>query len=214
MLNGSKLLQLVFPRNGTKGAYLLKGVETTDPCCHRNLDDDSPMEHVFVAKLTGLDSPSTSPLKRIVAVSKCKRRIAVADWDIVRLYAIEPDAFLYKEKGSLTPGTSSTRVSISYKACKAEEPAHGDEAYTTRTAHGYYHSYLRIRGHRKRLVGLDCVQLPSRGVVYTMEFQGDSELWAFTDRGLVKWYWGEGRTANRETRALKPASFDSINLFV
>ncbi|KAE9987569.1 hypothetical protein EG328_002210 [Venturia inaequalis] len=209
----NSLLQLVFPRNGTKGAYLLKGVETTEPCRHRTLDDDSAMEHIFVAKLNGLDSPSTSPLKRIVVVSKCKRRIAIADWDIVRLYAIEPDAFFYKEKGSLAPGTSSTCVANSYKAFRAEEPVHDDEAYTTRTAHGYYHSYLRIKGHRKRLVGLDPVQLPRQGVVYTMEFQGDSELWAFTDKGLVKWYWGEGRTANRETRVLGPAVLDDFDMF-
>lgn len=208
MLNNSKLLQIVFPQNGTKGVYLLKGVETTDPCRHRSLDDELPMEHVFVAKLTGLDSPSTSPLKRIVVVSKCKRRIAIADWDVVRLYSIDPDAFFYKEKGSLRPGTSSTCVANSYKAFKAEEPADDDEAYTSRTAHGYYHSYLRIQGSRKRLVALDPTQLPSRGVVYSMEFQGDSELWAFTDAGLVKWYWGEGRTANKETRLWGPHNLD------
>lgn len=158
-----------------------------------------------MAKFIGLDSPSTSPLKRIVAVSKCKRRIAVADWTVVRLYAIEPDAFFYKARGSLKPGTSSTCVANSYKAFKAEEPANDDEAYTTRTAHGYYHSYLRIQGHNKRLVALEPTELPSRGVVYSMEFQGDSELWALTDTGLVKWYWGEGRTANRERRFLGPA---------
>ncbi|TLD37382.1 F-box domain cyclin-like protein [Venturia nashicola] len=219
MQDGSKycinsLLQLVFPQNGTKGAFLLKGVETTDPCRPRNLDNDSPMEHVFVAKFIGLDSPSTSPLKRIVVVSKCKRRIAIADWDIVRLYAIEPDAFLDKKKGSLISGTSSTCVANSYKAFKAEESAPADEAYTSRAAHGYYHSYLRIQGHRKRLVGLDPVQLPSRGVVYTMEFQGDSELWAFTDKGLVKWYWGEGRSANRETRVLGPADLNHLDMSV
>lgn len=162
------------------------------------------MEHVFVAKLIGLDSPSTSPLKRIVALSRCKRRIAIADWDVVKLYAVEPDAFLHKAIGSLQPGTRSTGVSNSYKAFKAEEPADDDEAYTVRTAHGYYHSYLRIQGHEKRLVVLEPTQLPSRGVVYSLEFRGDSELWALTDMGLVKWFWGEGRTGNRESRCLGP----------
>ncbi|QDS75415.1 hypothetical protein FKW77_003247 [Venturia effusa] len=204
------LLQIVFPRTDTKGAYLLKGVETTDPCRHRSIDDDvSPMEHVFVAKLIGLDSPSTSPLKRIVALSKCNRRIAVADWNVVKLYSLEPNAFFDRTSGSLTPGTTSRCIANTYKAFKAEEAADDDEAYTIRTAHGYYHSFLRIQGHQKRLVALEPTHLPSRGVVYELEFQGDSELWAITDIGLVKWYWGEGRTGNRETRVLRPAQDNS-----
>lgn len=199
----------MFPRNGTKAAYLLKGVESVDDCRHRSLDDDfSPLEHVFVAKLLGTDSPSTSPLKRIVAVSKCKKRIAIADWDVVKIYAIDPDAFFIKEKGSLSPGTSSTGLANCYKAFKSEEPIADDEAYTIRTAHGYYHSYLRIKGHQKRLVALEPTELPRRGVVYSMEFQGDSELWASTDSGLVKWYWGVGRTATRERRLLSPVHPD------
>ena len=187
----------------------MKGVESVDDCRRRSLDEDFlPLEHVFVAKLIGTDSPSTSPLKRIIAISKCKRRIAIADWDVVKLYSIEPDAFFHKTKGSLSPGTSSTVATNWYKAFKSEEPAPDDEAYTIRTAHGYYHSYLRIKGHQKRLVALEPTELPNRGVVYSMEFQSDSELWAFTDSGLVKWYWGAGRTATRMGRFLIPVHPD------
>jgi hypothetical protein len=197
----------VFPRN--KGAFILKGVESVDDCRRRSLEDDwSPMEHVFVARLMGTDLPSSSPLKRIVAISKCKKRIAIADWDAVKLYSIEPDAFFTKETGSLPLGNSSTGVANCYKPFKSEEPAVDDEAYTIRTAHGYYHSYLRIKGHQKRLVALEPTELPSRGVVYSMEFHGDSELWAFTDSGFVKWYWGAGRSAMREQRNLVPVHPD------
>lgn len=157
-----------------------------------------------MAKLLGTDSSSTSPLKQIIAMSKCKRRIAIADWDIVKIYAIEPDVFFLREEGSLEPGTCSSGKIKSYKSCSAEEPATDDEAYTIRTAHGYYHSYLRLKGHQKRLVALEPTELPRQGVVYSMEFQGDNELWALTDHGLVKWYWGFGRTANRERRILRP----------
>lgn len=206
-----KLLQLVFPRNGSKAAYLLKSRQAVDVCQHRSLDDENLFtDHVFVAQLMGTDSPSTSPLKRIVAVSKCKRRIAIADWNVVKIFAIEPDAFFNKEKGSLPSGTSSTGVANCYRAFKSEEPAVGDEGYVTRTAHGYHHSYLRIKGHQKRLVALEPTELPSRGVVYSMEFQSDSEMWALTDSGLVKWFWGVGRTSMRERRLLSPVHPDVV----
>jgi hypothetical protein len=186
----------------------MKSVNQEDVCRFWHVGNDAPMgEHMAVAQLLGTEKPSTSPLGRIAAISQKKNRIAIADWDVVRIWSINTAAFCDKKVGSRPRKDGdcdkTTHLKFPFKPMKSEEAENTDDlAYTVRCGHGYYHSYVRI-GKNKRIVALHPVELPNCGVVYSMEFMNESSLWAWTDRGLVKWYWGESREALREERVLR-----------
>jgi hypothetical protein len=203
------MLQLTFqsPYSIAPGVFLMKSVNQEDVCRIWNLSSDTPMaDHIAVAKLLGTEFPSTSPLGSIVAISRKKNRIAIADWDVVKIWSINSAAFCDKKVGSrIAEGSDGDKrhLRFPFKPLKSEEAEDTDDdlAYTTRCGHGYHHSYVRM-GKERRIVALHPVELPRLGVVYSMEFMNEHSLWAWTDRGLVSWYWGRGRRALREEKDL------------
>jgi hypothetical protein len=202
------MLQLAFQDSYSiaPGVFLMKSVNQEDVCRFWNVSHDTPMaDHIAVAKLLGTELPSTSPLGNIVSISRKKNRIAIADWDVVKIWSINPAAFCDKKVGSRTAkgdDRHKSHLKFPFKPLKSEEAEGKDDlAYTTRSGHGYHHSYVRM-GEERRIVALHPVELPPLGVVYTMEFMNEDTLWAWTDRGLVKWYWGIGRNGLREERGL------------
>jgi hypothetical protein len=202
------MLQLTFQSaySVAPGVFLIKSVNQEDVCRSWNVSTDTPMaDHIAVAKLLGTDCPSTSPLGSIVAISRKKNRIAIADWDVVKIWSINTAAFCDKKVGSRNAkgiDCDKRHLRFPFKPLRSEEAEGTDDlAYTTRCGHGYHHSYVRM-GEERRIVALHPVELPRLGVVYSMEFMNEDMLWAWTDRGLVSWYWGSGREALREERDL------------
>jgi hypothetical protein len=152
-------------------------------------------------------------MKRVIALSPDKEWIAIADWDGVKLWGIHTQAFLKQEEGSLPrepEPVSNGTVLPTYagkqnKALQREFHALDDKAYTTNCAQGYFHDHIRIKGTAgQRIVGIRPIELPSRGVVYSLAFAKRNILWAWTERGLVKWAWNKKRGGVREEIAFHP----------
>ena len=214
-LTGVQVLELVVPRQNVDkvpGAYLVKYAEEQDTCSPFDLSIELPaLEYTVVAKLLGSDYKVQSPMGRIIALSSNKEWIAIAHWDRVLLWGIHTKAFFFPSKGSLPEGGHFTLqdgwivtdkwTDKQNKARRQEWAASDDKAYSTNCAQGYFHDHIRIKGdenERQRIVGIRPIELPSRGVVFSMAFAKHNCLWAWTDRGLVKWAWNRKRKGVRE----------------
>jgi hypothetical protein len=128
------------------------------------------LEHVFVAELDGMpDLSNLSSLGLKIAVSPRSERIAIASWKTVKVWALDPLAFLdpvYSLAG--------------------DEGVPGDYAFLEGTGWRYY----ACGNTRRECVLLEPVELPSAGVVYDLRFSGEDELWGWCERGLVRWDFG------------------------
>jgi hypothetical protein len=169
----------------------------------------------------GTDDIKMTRMAPVVAISSSKKRIAIADWNEIKVWSIIPDAFFKKEYGSRLPdpGDNNKMLKGCLKPWKSEQAdtSGSDESYTTRCGHGCYHVYVRVQRTKtgpqrndKRIVALEPIELPNRGVVYSMEFAEDDTLWAWTDKGLVKWHWGGGRDGKRQVMILPKAEHDKM----
>ncbi|KAF2426284.1 hypothetical protein EJ08DRAFT_377351 [Tothia fuscella] len=185
-------LQLSFHNNFSPGVYLVKSVSQKDSSQKWSGLDQLPLaEHVIVGKLIGIENPKVTQLSPPLAFSPKKSRIAIADWDQIRVWSIYPDAFFKKGRGSRIPRPRDRTANLKgcFKPLKSEEAdTTDDKAYTARCGHGYYHSYVCIKPDKyvqnqrdRRIVALEPVELPRRGVVYSMGFDGENSLWAWTD---------------------------------
>lgn len=196
-----------FPR----GAFLVKYAEEQDTCSPFDLSLELPaLEYTVVAMLLGSsgDINTQSPLGNIIALSPDREWVAIAHWNTVKLWGINTSAFFSPEVGSLPaaaltrPTDGAARFTWAEKQNKArrhELGADDDKAYSVNCAQGYYHDHIRLKGdERKRIVGIRPIELPSRGVVFSMAFAKHNILWAWTDRGLVKWAWNKKRRGVRE----------------
>jgi len=192
-------------RNGSMGAFLIKGWEEIQPCSQIDARSDWPMlTHQFVARLAHapIRAAQSTTQGLIVATSERGTRIAIAAWNEIFLYAIVPDAFLDQKIGSGEQTKKGLKGSIEelVKAGKihSKKPGKEDHAYTRKSGRPFYQDIDESTG----LPQINPTRLPSAGVVYAMEFVGEDHLWAWTDRGLVRWYWGTGRQGMRETYVL------------
>jgi hypothetical protein len=185
--------------------FLVKGVIETERCQMIDLRKPLPsMEHLIVAQLQDVDLQTTMSHGRVIAHTPNFKRLAIATWDRVQLFSIDHEAFLDSRKGSLSaesvdPASYTQHKKHKFRNFKSEEWVKDDHAYTLRTGQGYYGSYIRLPDGKTRIVALQPIELPRMGVVYRMKFTQDDMLWAWSDRGLVKWYWGPGRRGRRET---------------
>ncbi|KAF2673111.1 hypothetical protein BT63DRAFT_146678 [Microthyrium microscopicum] len=169
---------------------------------HKSL---APLEHEIVGTLDGLNLDTSISHGFIVATSA--RRIAVATWDRIQLYSIEPEAFLTAKEGSLEWNDDWKKKSVKRKTFQflnfsCEYGEKDDHTYSVNCGQGYYRQYTRL--FHRRIVSLKPIELPPRGVVHKLHFTDDDMLWAWTDRGLVKWFWGPGRSALRVEKELSP----------
>ncbi|KAF2745509.1 hypothetical protein M011DRAFT_469565 [Sporormia fimetaria CBS 119925] len=142
------------------------------------------LEHVFVAQLADLPPlDNLSSLGFKVAVSKRAHRIAIASWKTVRVWSLDPMAFLDPEHGLRDPKTDAVP---------------GDYAYTEGCGWQYYD----CGSFERDCVVLEPVELPSQGVVLSLEFRGEDELWGVCDSGLVRWYFGANAQGRRDVKML------------
>lgn len=163
------------------------------------------LEHELVGVLSGIDLDASISHGYVIASNS--RRVAVATWDRIQLYAIEPDAFLTSKTGSLQfneswPKKTVKRKSLHFSNYSCEFGRNGDHTYSTNCGQGFYRRYTRL--YSRRLVSIKPIELPRRGVVHKLHFTDDDTLWAWTDGGLVKWYWGPGRKQKRQDAELFP----------
>ncbi|KAF2803737.1 uncharacterized protein BDZ99DRAFT_526214 [Mytilinidion resinicola] len=168
---------------GRVGAFLLKAIHyCADSSCDTfDLEKDySNLHHVFVARLVGLDLFNLSSLGVRMAISPKSHRIAMTSWKKVLVWAIDTKAFL-------DPGTLP------------EGPIPGDYAYLEGCGYRYYQS----NPLDQEMVELHPVELPEAGVVFELAFRDEDELWAWTDRGLVKWKFGPRACGGRNTAMLE-----------
>ncbi|KAK8160722.1 hypothetical protein IWX90DRAFT_275834 [Phyllosticta citrichinensis] len=101
-LHVNEALQLHFQSHGEfEGAYIIKAVDISDECNPYDERLRYPnMQSKIVAQLDGLDMSAsrTSSLGLILAVSVDGTRIAVASWDGVQVWTINPLAFFMDVK--------------------------------------------------------------------------------------------------------------------
>lgn len=166
------------------------------------------MEHMPVAQLLGSEGQASSTPVCLFAISKNATRIAIAQAHKINIYDIHPDAFFYKSKGSLPVakiGLPFDRVHVSAQEFLFR---YHDYCYQFDCAQGFFHDYVHVEGtgvlEEYRLVGIRPKELPSRGVIYSMAFATANTLWAWTDRGLVKWSFGRNIAVIRVSHSLSP----------
>jgi hypothetical protein len=104
----------------------------------------------------------------------------MASWKRVLVWAIDPNAFLDPE--TLPDG-----------------PVPGDYAYLEGCGYQYYQS----NALEQEMVDLQPIELPEVGVVFELAFRKEDELWAWTDRGLVKWKFGAWASGYRDASTLE-----------
>ncbi|KAF2190923.1 hypothetical protein K469DRAFT_359653 [Zopfia rhizophila CBS 207.26] len=167
------------------GAYLIKGIHFPSYCKPFDLNKDyHTLTHVYVAGLAGLpDLYDLSSLGLRLAISPGANRIAIASWRTVKVWALDPKAFLNPEYG-----------------LRKAEGVPGDYCYIQGPGWQFY-SANRIWG--KDCVLLEPVELVSAGVVYGLEFRGEDELWGTTEMGLCRWGFGVKAQGRREEGLLE-----------
>lgn len=167
-----------------KGAFLLKALEYPNHCTDFDLHKDyALLAHMYVAQLAGLPQlDNLSTLGLIVAVSPWAHRIAIASWRTLKVWSLDPQAFLDPE----------------YSLGGAER-ASDDSAFFKDCGWQYYSSEPIDRN----CVMLYPVQLPNSAVIYTLEFRSEDELWGWTENGLCRWNFGPGANGKREISGLE-----------
>jgi hypothetical protein len=166
------------PDTTRKGAYLLKALDYPNSCVHFDLERDyDNLDHYYVAELVGLpDLQNLSTLGLKLAVSPKAYRIAIASWKSVKVWSLDPKAFLDPDYG-LRGGRSDLVPS--------------DYAYTEGCGWQFYDCEYPDQ----LCVALEPVELPSSRVVYGLEFRDEDELWGWCEDGIVKWSFGARATA-------------------
>jgi hypothetical protein len=197
------------PEGGRRGLFLVKGSFDSDNCTQLDLENPLPqLEHEIVGELMGVDLDTLVTHGNVMAVSPSRRRVAVATWDRIQLFAIEPEAFLDARKGSLSlerrRAKKIKRQSFQFVNLSCEFSDEEDHTYSTNCGQGYYHQYTRF-WHR-RIVALAPSSLPANGVIHKLHFIDDETLWGWTDQGLSRWYWGPGRLGRRVEKELFPGT--------
>ncbi|KAF2712606.1 hypothetical protein K504DRAFT_452770 [Pleomassaria siparia CBS 279.74] len=155
------------------GAFLLKVLHLTTAC--RPFDKERhyrDLPHKYVAKLAGL--PDLNSISHVdvgmkVAFSPKASRIAIALWRTVRIWPLDPDAFL--DQGYSLSGAPGVP---------------GDHFFFTRCGWEFYRPNRIIN----ECVILEPVELPCSGIVFDLQFRGEDELWASTDVGPTRWNFG------------------------
>ena len=162
-----------------KGAFLLKAVHHPGYCKDFELDKDYPaLQHVFVAQLAMLPHLNNlSTLGLIVAVSDRAHRIAIASWRTLKVWSLDPQAFLDPEY-----------------SLGGAEGVPDDYCFIKGCGWSYYSSEPIDRG----CIMLYPVELPSSAVVFGLEFRGEDELWGWTESGLCRWNLGPAAKGRRE----------------
>jgi hypothetical protein len=190
------MLEIVFNRarehNGRPcrvGAFLTKAIFYPEACAdYDETVDYGVPEHIYVARFAGIDiwNISTQGLK--LAASGRGQRVAMANWRTVLVWAVQPDAFLARSDAHV-------------------EVFPDDHAYVESCGHVFYAN----EPVEEEMVVLLPLRLPERGVVFDLQFIGEDELWAWTDEGLVRWYFGSMCKRALEVRELdvsEPVRFD------
>lgn len=169
-----------------KGAFLLKAVHDPGYCNPFELERDYPaLQHVFVAELAGLPQlDNLSTLGLIVAVSHRAHRIAIASWRTLKVWSLDPQAFLDPEY-----------------SLGGAEGVPDDYCFIKDCGRSYYSSEPVDRG----CIMLYPVELPSSAVVFGLEFRGEDELWGWTESGLCRWNFGVAAKGRREEGLLEGA---------
>lgn len=135
-LHVNEALQLHFQSHGElAGAYIIKAVDISEEC---NPYDETlryrSMQSKIVAQLDGLDMSASraSSLGLILAVSIDGTRIAVASWDGVQVWTVNPLAFFMDVKGRIGVENANVaahrrlRNSTSAHSCGAESDSSTD----------------------------------------------------------------------------------------
>ena len=155
-----------------KGVFILKSVQYPLECKKFDpYESNGALEHITVACLA--DPPDLHNLPTIglkIALSPRNKRIALAAWRTLRIYAIEPLAFL------------SPKCSYGSKKSHTRDSPH-DYAFVNQCGWSYHSNGSLENG----CVVLEPVDLASPGVIYEMEWRHEHELWALTNEGVCKW---------------------------
>jgi len=198
-------LAVIKPDGETAGLYLVKGSFDSENCIRIDIEKPLPqLEHEVVGQLMDVDVEPLVSAGNVVAVSSSRRRIAVATWRRVQIFSIEAEAFLEASVGSLKMKKGKTkrikRTSAQYANLSCEFSDDGDHTYSRNCGQGFYHEYTQLFG--RQIVAIHGVQVRQSGVVHKLHFVDDETLWGWTDVGLAKWYWGQGRSGKRTDREL------------
>ncbi|KAF2115834.1 hypothetical protein BDV96DRAFT_646014 [Lophiotrema nucula] len=170
------------------GAYIMKAVHYPSHCKPFSMTKDHHhLRHTYAARLVGVpDLFSLSTLGLLLAVSPKAYRIAIVSWKTVRVWAIDSRALLDREYSL---------------GCDDHVP--GDYAFTEGCGWQFYKKDDLLAGSEFDTVDLYPVDLPSAGVLHSIEFRGEDELWGWGERGLVRWNFDTYANGTREVSSLE-----------
>lgn len=157
-----------------QGVFILKVVEEQVECAQFDSTSSQRLPHLYVAELIFPPPLSNLPSHGLkLAVSPESRRIALGAWRTLKVYAIEPLAFL------------SPRYSLSHAQGKP-----GDYAFLSQCGWEYYYN----APIEDSMVCLEPIELECSGVIHGIEWMDEDELWGWGDEGV--WRWRVGVFAN------------------
>lgn len=155
-----------------------------------------------VARLWGYRKPSNS-IGGIIATSTSGTRIAIANWDVIYVWALNPSQIIEENSGGYyrTPNTfhRSPSSSVSSTPSPAPNAEEGTETAARNKSAALSHA-------DEEMIELKPIVLPLGAVCFKLEFvEGkDDELVALTDKGVMSWSLGPSGKGRRDLRETLP----------
>lgn len=147
-----------------------------------------------VARLWGYRKPNNS-IGGIVATSSGGTRIAIANWDVIYVWALEPNEIIEENVGGYyrSPYASPRSSSSSFSSpSPASNTGEGTERARNKST--------AVDEAWEEMVELKPIVLPLGAVCFKLEFVPGQEddLVALTDRGVMSWYLGPSGKGGRD----------------
>lgn len=159
-----------------QGVYVVRMYEDSDSCKFFDpYASNGSSQYLFVARLT--DTPSLDNLPTIglkTAVSPRGYRVALAAWRTLKIYAINPEAFLIPK---YAPRHSTKVHGFMVSNYNRRMKRLGLEFFSNRPREANY-------------VLLEPVDIQNTGVIHALHWISEDELWALTDEGICQWNFG------------------------
>lgn len=146
------------------------------------------------ARLWGYRKPSNS-IGGIIATSPSATRIAIANWDAIYVWALNPSEIIEENSGGYYRTAHTLNGSSSSSPSPVPNADEGTEEAASKKS-------AALNGADGGMIELKPIVLPLGAVCFNLEFVygKDDELVALTDRGVMTWSLGPGGKGRRDLK--------------